>query len=71
MKKYEFTGEVKDMYGIKLHRIRAVIDFGNVKAGELGGWIEKESNLSHEKKSWVCDNAEACGDAVVYGNAVV
>ena len=43
-RKYEFTGEVKD----GLNRIRALRDipeFG-VKAGDLGGWIEKERNLS-------------------------
>ena len=31
MKKYEFTGEVKVKFGVTLKRIRALIDFGNVK----------------------------------------
>lgn len=31
MKKYEFTGEVKVKFGVTLKRIRAIIDFGNVK----------------------------------------
>ena len=75
MKKYEFTGETKvidDWRGIvTLHRIRSVVEFGLIKVGELGGWIEKEENLSHEDKSWVWGDAEVCGNAKVCGNAEV
>ena len=70
-RKYEFTGETKNWIGRKLHRIRAVRDFGDVKAGDLGGWIEKERNLSHDGDAWVYGNAEVYGDAWVYGNAWV
>lgn len=42
MKKYELTTESKEYYGRKLFRIKALVSFGNVKEGELGGWIEKE-----------------------------
>ena len=56
MRKYEFTGETRKIQlmfrTVTLHRIRAVISFGLVDAGELGGWIEKEENLSHEGKAW-------------------
>ncbi|RGT76045.1 hypothetical protein DWX07_10245, partial [Agathobacter rectalis] len=69
MKKYEFTGETKEIKLLfrtaVLHRIRATVSFGFVKIGDLGGWIEKEENLSHEGKAWVC------GDAKVWGNAEV
>ena len=81
MKKFEFTGETKTISlffrTATLHRIRAVAEFGLVKVGDLGGWIEKEENLSHEGKAWVrgdavvCDNAMVCDNAVVRGNAVV
>ena len=81
MKKFEFTGETKTISLLfrttTLHRIRAVAEFGLVKIGDLGGWIEKEENLSHEGKAWVCgnavvrDNAVVRGDAEVRGNAVV
>ena len=75
MKKYEFTGETKQIELLfrtaTLHRIRAVVEFGLVKVGDLGGWIEKEENLSHEEKAWVWGNAEVCGDAKVCGNAKV
>ncbi len=75
MRKYEFTGETRKIQlmfrTVTLHRIRAVISFGLVDAGELGGWIEKEENLSHEGKAWVWGNAKVCGDAKVWGNAEV
>ena len=81
MKKFEFTGETKTISLLfrttTLHRIRAVAEFGLVKIGDLGGWIEKEENLSHEGKAWVyddaevCDNAEVCGNAKVYGNGKI
>ena len=70
MKKYEFTGETKEIKLLfrtaVLHRIRATVSFGFVKIGDLGGWIEKEENLSHEGKAWVWGNAEVCGDAEVF-----
>ena len=74
MKKYEFTGETKQVgfFGnITLKRIRATMEFGIVKIGDLGGWIEKEENLSHEGDAWVYDNAEVYGNAKVCGNAKV
>ena len=75
MKKYEFTGETKrvELWNrtATLHRIKATVEFGFVKVGELGGWIEKEENLSHEGKAWVCGDAKVCGDAEVWGNAEV
>ena len=81
MKKFEFTGETKTISlffrTATLHRIRAIAEFGLVKIGDLGGWIEKEENLSHEGKAWVWGNAEVwgnakvCGDAKVWGNAEV
>lgn len=46
MRKYEFTRENKIICnGTVLHRIRALIDIDLgwrvVKAGEMGGWLEK------------------------------
>ena len=72
--KYEFTGEMKKvgLFGdIIVRRIRATIAFGVVKAGDLGGWIEKEENLSQEGDAWVYGDARVYGDAEVYGDARV
>ena len=77
MKKYELTTESKEYGGRKLFRIKALVSFGNVKKGELGGWIEKEQNLSHFGNAWVggnaCvyDKARVWEDAQVYDDAVV
>ena len=65
MKKYEMTSNTKEFAGRKLFQIRALKDFGVVKAVDLGGYIEKEENLSHNDNAWVYD------DALVYGNAYV
>nr|DAD74172.1 MAG TPA: Putative transferase, nesg, ydcK, Structural Genomics.38A [Myoviridae sp. ctplG2] len=71
MKKFELTTESITFLGRTLFRIKALISFGNVKAGELGGYIEKEGNLSHEGNAWVCGDAWVYGDARVYGDAWV
>lgn len=69
-KKFEFTGEVKTLFGIQLKRIRALVEidlgWAIINPGDLGGWLEKESNLSHHGKAWVCGNAEVCGDAYLF-----
>jgi len=75
MKKFEFTGETKTIQvafrTVTLHRIRAIVEFGVVRAGDIGGWLEKEENLSQEGKAWVWGNAKVWGDAKVWGNAEV
>lgn len=54
MKKFELTAEfVTNVFGKKLFRIKALVAFGNVEKGELGGFIEKEDNLSHDGNAWV------------------
>ena len=63
-------------YGIqegRLIRIYAKKKFGNVKAGQKGGLIEKESNLSSKGNCWVYSDGDAqvYDDAKVYGNARV
>lgn len=76
-KKYKLTEETKEIEGHTLHRIEALRDFGDVKAGDKGGWIESENILSHYHDCWVYDDArvygsaEVCGDARVGGDARV
>ena len=72
MKKFELTAEfVTNVFGKKLFRIKALVAFGDVEKGELGGFIEKEDNLSHDGNAWVYGNARVFGNAQVYGNARV
>ena len=68
-KKYELTDETMEWEGHTLHRIKALRDFNNVKAGDLGGWVESEDNLFQYEKCWLCDNAMVYGDTRIYDNA--
>ncbi len=71
MKKYELTAEFIEKWGKKLFRIKALISFGSVEVGELGGYVEKEDNLAQTGNAWVSGNAWVYGDAWVSGNAEV
>jgi len=57
--KYILTENTKNHWGITLHQIQAIKDFGIVRKGDLGGWIQKEENLSQY------------GNARIYGNAKI
>lgn len=71
---------------VNLYRIRALKAFScpirmrsesgtlanyTVKEGELGGYAEKEENLSHEGGCWVFNNARVCDDSRVEDNAQI
>ena len=71
MKKYELTKEAIKVEGKKLYRIRAIVDFGDTKAGDLGGYIEGKKNLDQYGNAWVSGDATVSGDARVSGNAWV
>ena len=73
MKKYELTDETKVFAGVTVHRIRALIDIPRyrVNAGDLGGFIEKESNLSHDGECWIGNNACAYDNACIYGDTQI
>ena len=69
-KKYELTEETLEWNGHTLHRIRALRDVGDdVQAGDLGGWVESEANLSHYGTCWLYDEAKAYGEAELSENA--
>lgn len=63
--------DTKEVDGRKLYRIKCIRNEKPLVDGLLGGYIESESNLSHNYKCWVGDNACVYGDAVVTGNALV
>ena len=69
MKHFKLTTESKvNVFGVKLFRIECTIDFKYAKKGDLGGWIEKEGNLSGN--AWVSGDAKVSGNAEVSGDAV-
>lgn len=63
MKKYRLTEETIRVGNRTLYRIQALRDFGEVKEGELGGYIEAEKNLSQGGSAWIYGNAWVYGDA--------
>jgi len=72
--KYELTDTIMmESLGATLHRIKALRDIPqhNVEAGDIGGWIESEDNLSQDNEAWVGDEAQVHGNARVYGDAIV
>ena len=72
MKKYKIIkGDSIDFGLCKVFRIQALIDFGDVKAGAIGGYIESEANLSHQGNAWVADEAQVTGNVQIAGNTLV
>ena len=69
MNKYRLTDETTELCGITLYRIVCVNGFANVKAGDKGGYIESENNLSQYGNCWIYGNAKVYGNARVYANA--
>lgn len=71
MKKYEIT-DIAHPDNPNLHRIRAVTDLTeDVLAGMLGGYVESYNNLDQEGRAWISEDAIACENAVVCGDAVL
>ena len=72
MKKYELIKEGKDYFAEReMFRIRALKDFGNVKAGDIGGWVCSYNNLSQEGDCWIYDNAKCLDNARIFDNAMM
>ena len=75
-KKYQLTKEIIKIDGRILHRIRAIRDVvasdGTViaEAGDYGGFIESERNLSHEGGCWISDDAVCYGYGKVLDDAI-
>ena len=71
--KYEITDIAHEKYPF-LHRICALCDIGKeAKAGDLGGFVEHESNLSFEPgdDAWIFDDAIAAGAGCVDKGSVL
>ena len=69
-KKFELTTKIS-FNGRTLYRIRALKNFRNVKKGDLGGYVEKESNLSQTGDAWIYDDAKVMDNAIVKNDATL
>lgn len=67
--KYKLTDETREHLGVTAHRIQALESFGDVKAGDLGGWVESTKNLAQQGTCWLYDDAVALSAALVTGSA--
>lgn len=70
-KKYILTNQTICVDGHTLHRIVAIRNFSNVEAGDFGGFVESEENLSHDGNCWIADDAKVYAHARISGNAWV
>lgn len=74
-KKYiiNYSEPSKYFGSIPLYQIQAIIDIPkyNIKAGDFGGYIQSEYNLSHSGSSWISNNAMVFDNAVVVEDALV
>jgi|SRR6185436_12877280 len=71
-KKYKLLkSDFKIVEGVKLFRIEAIINFGAIVKGDLGGYIENERNLSQIDEAWVFGKACVFDEARVFGEARV
>lgn len=69
-KKYELLKDDCINYArITLYRIKALRNFGDVKAGDVGGYVQSEDNLSHKGDCWVYYNAKVFNNAKIHDNA--
>lgn len=81
IQKYEFTGKCMEVSFFNkfenktkketVYQIRSLIDNDNfpVKAGDIGGWVSSESNLSQKGSCWVSPNSVVVEQAIVQDNA--
>lgn len=64
--KYKYTGVKMGEY----RQIVATKDFGNIKKGQIGGYIEKYSNLDQFDDSWL-ESGMIYGNSFVTGNSII
>lgn len=57
--------------GVTLYRIQALKDFGDVKAGDLGGYIADSSQLSQNGNCWIYSKSNKLVSGRVTENAII
>jgi len=75
-KKYELIeSELVTPSRKPLFQVKALKDFGSgwvlIKKGNLGGFIESESNLSQDGNCWIYGNGQVFGNGLVSGDGRV
>ena len=70
-KKYEITTNIFTIDNRDFFQVKALKDFADVKAGQLGGYVESEKNLSQEGNCWIGRDVVLMDDARVEDNATI
>lgn len=72
--KFELVKDQSIVYkGRRLYRIRALTDFGFVSKGEIGGYVEKTTNMSSfvGDSCWLYKNSKVYGDGYITDNVIL
>ena len=70
-RKFELTNITMEFKGRTLYRIRALKDFSDIEAGDLGGWVSSEDNLSQEGDCWIYNEAKCMDNARMCDNSTM
>ena len=62
---------LKETENEDIYQIRAKNNFGNVSAGDFGGSVTSNQNLSHADNCWITEHASVIGDSRVSGDVIV
>ena len=60
-----------DNIDITVYRIKALKDFGDVKKGDIGGYVQSKENLSQLGDCWIYNNAIVSENAKIEDNAKI
>lgn len=71
MAKYGFSGVTISVAGVSVSQIICLTAFSDVAVDDVGGFIEKETNLSQTGDCWVYDSAVVMSSGSVTGNAAI
>ncbi len=70
--KYKILQDTKkSKFNTLVYRIQATRDFADVIEGQMGGYIEREYNLSQHDDCWLYDNSVCMQNARVHENCQV
>lgn len=69
MTTHELPGKINGKHSV--YRIIALKDFGNVKTGDIGGYIESEYNLSQKGNCWIGVDAIVAGYTHIDGDTII
>lgn len=61
----------KEHNGRTVYRIKATKNFGIIKKGDVGGWVEGYKNLSQTGTCWIDKHAVICGSIKITGSDYV